>query len=69
MSQTNERLQGLGIELPIRNHKGEGAVDAVLEGNLLFVSAHLPVDKDGNAVYQGKLGGSLTLEESKPAGK
>ena len=69
MSQTNERLQGLGIELPVRSHKGEGAVDAVLEGNLLFVSAHLPVDQDGKAVYQGKLGGELTVEDGYKAAR
>lgn len=69
MSETGKRLEKLGIELPVRNRKGTGAVDAVLKGDLLFLSAHLPVDADGNPVYVGKVGTDLTLEEGYAAAR
>ena len=50
MGETGDRMKHLGINLPVRNRRGTGAVDAVLSGNLLFLSAHLPVDSEGNAV-------------------
>lgn len=69
MSETGKRIEKLGIELPVRNRKGTGAVDAVLKGDLLFLSAHLPVDTDGNPVYTGKVGTDLTLEEGYAAAR
>lgn len=69
MSQTNLRLEQLGITLPDQNRKGTGAVDAVLCGNLLYISAHYPVDAQGNPVYVGKLGAELSIEEGYEAAK
>ena len=62
MGETGDRMKHLGINLPVRNRRGTGAVDAVLSGNLLFLSAHLPVDSDGNAVYTGKVGGEVDVD-------
>lgn len=56
MSETGTRLEQLNITLPVRNRKGQGAVDAVLEGDMLYLSAHLPVDEQGCPVYQGRVG-------------
>lgn len=69
MSETGKRLEQLGIELPNKNRKGSGAVDAVRHGNLLFISAHLPVDAEGKPVYTGKVGTDLTLEEGYKAAR
>ena len=54
MSETGKRIEQLGITLPVRNRKGKGVVDAVIHGDLLFVSAHLPVDAEGEPVYTEK---------------
>lgn len=69
MSETSKRIQQLGIELPIRDRKGTGVVDAVLKGDLLFLSAHLPVDKEGNPVYVGKVGTDLDMETAYKAAR
>lgn len=69
MGQTEKRLENLGIKLPIRDRRGTGAVDAILEGNLLFVSAHLPVDEKGEPVYSGKLGSELEIEDGYKAAR
>jgi len=62
MSETGKRIEQLGITLPTRNRKGKGAVDAVLDGDLLYLSAHLPVDVNGKPVYQGKVGAELDVD-------
>lgn len=69
MSETGKRLEQLGISLPVRGRKGTGAVDAVLEGDLLYLSAHLPVDTDGNPVYTGKVGAEIDLETAYAAAR
>ena len=62
MSETGKRMEQLGISLPVKDRRGTGAVDAVLTGDLLFLSAHLPVDAEGKAVYVGKGGVDLDVE-------
>lgn len=69
MGQTSKRIEELGIELPNRNRKGTGAVDAVISGDLLYISAHFPVDAEGNPVYVGKVGTDLSLEEGYQAAR
>ena len=59
MSETGKRIEQLGIRLPVRSRKGTGAVDAVLKDDMLYLSAHLPVDMEGNPVYTGKAGAEL----------
>lgn len=69
MSETGKRLDALGIELPNKNRNGTAVVDAVLEGDLLFLSAHLPVDTEGQPVYTGKVGTELTQDEGYQAAR
>lgn len=69
MSETGKRITQLGIELPVRNRKGTGVVDAVLEGDLLFLSAHLPVDIQGKAVYVGKVGTDMDVDTAYQAAR
>ena len=69
MSETGKRMEQLGIALPIKDRRGTGAVDAVLTGDLLFLSAHLPVDTEGKAVYTGKVGVDLDVETAYKAAR
>jgi enamine deaminase RidA (YjgF/YER057c/UK114 family) len=69
MSETSKRIEQLGINLPVRNRKGAGVVDAVLKGDLLFLSAHLPVDEEGNPLYTGKVGTELDVETAYKAAR
>jgi enamine deaminase RidA (YjgF/YER057c/UK114 family) len=69
MSETGKRMEKLGIELPARDRKGTGTVDAVLKGDLLFLSAHLPVDAEGKPVYTGKVGTDIDLETAYKAAR
>ena len=69
MGETGDRMKHLGINLPVRNRRGTGAVDAVLSGKLLFLSAHLPVDSEGNAVYTGKVGGEVDVDTAYQAAR
>ena len=69
MSETGKRIQQLGIELPVRDRKGTGVVDAVLKGDLLFLSSHLPVDVNGKPVYVGKVGAELDVDTAYKAAR
>lgn len=69
MSETEKRIEKLGIALPVRNRKGKGVVEAKQHGDILYISAHLPVDIDGNPVYTGKLGRDLSIEEGYAAAR
>ena len=69
MGETGKRLEQLGITLPVRNRKGTGAVDAVLEGAYLYLSAHRPVDTDGKPVYVGKVGAGIDMETAYAAAR
>ena len=69
MGETGKRLEQLGIQLPVRDRKGEGAVDAVLYKDLLYLSGHLPVDLDGKAVYTGKVGVDLDIDQAYQAAR
>lgn len=69
MSETGKRLENLGIILPVRDRRGKGVVDAVIKGNLMFLSAHLPVDSDGCPVYTGKVGTDVDLDTAYQAAR
>ena len=69
MSETGKRMEQLGISLPVKDRRGTGAVDAVLTGDLLFLSAHLPVDAEGKAVYAGKVGVDMDVETAYKAAR
>ncbi|MFV0414205.1 MAG: RidA family protein [Oscillospiraceae bacterium] len=69
MSETGKRIEQLGITLPVRPRKGQGVVDAVLQGNILYLSAHLPVNEEGEPVYVGKVGAEVSLETAYQAAR
>jgi enamine deaminase RidA (YjgF/YER057c/UK114 family) len=55
-----ERLAGLGIELPAPNPPVANYVGAVRSGNLVFVSGHGPY-LDGEYIHRGRLGGEIDV--------
>lgn len=69
MGATEKRMEQLGIRLQQTDWRGKGAVDAVLAGDLLFLSAHYPVDENGKPVYVGRVGAELTEEEAYQAAR
>ena len=69
MSETGRRIEMLGITLPVRCRKGCGAVDAVLYGDILYLSAHLPLDADGKPAYTGKVGAELDVDAAYKAAR
>lgn len=69
MSEISDRIERLNMILPIRDRRGQGAVDAVLVGDMLYLSAHLPTDEEGRPVYTGKLGKELNVEDGYQAAR
>ena len=47
MGVTEQRMEQLGITLQQTDWRGKGAVEAVLAGDMLYISAHYPVDENG----------------------
>ncbi len=62
------RLKELGLELPASAAPVGNYVPAVRTGNLVFLSGHGPVGKDGT-VATGKVGSDLTVEQGYEAAK
>lgn len=69
MSETGKRIEKLGIVLPVRNRKGNGAVDAMRDGDLLYISAQLPLDENGNPLVVGKVGLDLDVDQAYQAAR
>lgn len=63
-----ERLHGLGLELPPLPPAVGTYVGAVRVGSLLFVAGHGPF-KDGKPTFIGKLGRELGVEEGRQAAR
>ncbi|OGW66912.1 MAG: hypothetical protein A3H49_09355 [Nitrospirae bacterium RIFCSPLOWO2_02_FULL_62_14] len=60
------RLTELGITLPAPPRPVATYIPAVLAGELLFLSGVIPF-RDGNLVFEGKLGRELTVEQGAEA--
>ena len=69
MSQTDKKLELLGITLPKKDRRGKGIVAVRQCGDLLFNSGQGPEKADGTMLYTGKEGGELTLEEGYQAAR
>lgn len=59
MGMTEQRMEMLGVTLPQTDWRGKGAVEAVFAGDMLYLSAHYPVDENGVPVYVGRVGAEL----------
>jgi len=59
-----EKIETLGLTLPVAALPVAAYVPAVKTGNLVFVAGQLPL-VDGKIVKEGKVGKEVTLEEAK----
>jgi len=66
--QIETKLKELGLELPPPGKPVANYVLAVRSGNLIFLSGHGPISKDGSWIT-GKVGADLTLEEGYQAAR
>jgi enamine deaminase RidA (YjgF/YER057c/UK114 family) len=69
MSQTDKKLELLGINLPKKDRRGQGMLAIRQYNDLLYVSGHGPTDPEGKPVIQGKLGQDLSIEEGYEAAR
>src|SRR5690625_4619960 len=68
MSRIDERLKELGIELPEVGELPETFVHAVTSDNLVYTSGN-GCEKDGELLYEGKLGEVVTTEQGYEAAR
>lgn len=69
MSQTDKKLEMLGITLPKKDRRGKGMVAIRQVDDLLFISGHGPQTADGNPLYVGKVGADITKEQAYEAAR
>ena len=70
MGLAEDRLEALGLELPVISSKGKGIVPVKKIGNLLYTSGHGPEDQNtGEPLWTGKLGKDLTVEQGYEAAR
>ena len=63
-----KRLKELGIIIPNAPKPAGSYIPVVLSGKLAFVSGQIPI-KDGQVVYQGKVGDSQSIDDAQEAAK
>lgn len=63
-----QRLQELGLKLPATPRPVANYVPAVATGKLVFASGQTPT-VDGKLTIQGKLGGSVSIEQAQQAAR
>ena len=63
-----KRLKDLGISIPNAPKPAGSYVPVVLTGKLAFVSGQIPI-KDGQVVYQGKVGDTQSIDNAQEAAK
>lgn len=68
VSQVEEKLKTLGIELPPSSPPIANYVNAVRTGNLIYLAGKGPLKKDGTYIT-GKVGKDLTIEQGYEAAK
>ena len=66
MSKVEQKLQEMGLALPPQPKPGGNYVPAVLTGNLLFISGHVPA---GAPAPKGRVGVELTADEGYQAAR
>ena len=68
MSKIEQRLTGLGIQLPSPPAPVASYVPYVVSGNLVFVSGQVTISPEG-LKYVGKVGADISLEDGKAAAR
>ncbi|MFX1534736.1 MAG: RidA family protein [Promethearchaeota archaeon] len=66
--QVETKLKEMGLKLPPPGKPVANYVPVVRSGNLIFLSGHGPILKDGSLIT-GKVGADLTLEEGYEAAR
>jgi hypothetical protein len=69
MSDPEDRLRTLGIELPVVAPPRPTIVAARRAGDLMYLSARGPVDASGRPAHTGKVGAELDLMAGKAAAR
>ncbi|MEX2460613.1 MAG: RidA family protein [Paenibacillaceae bacterium] len=69
MGYVEQRIKEIGIELPRKNLKGKGTVPVKRHENLLYTTGVGPFDLEGNAIWTGKVGLDLSIEEGYQAAR
>ena len=69
MGATEKRMEQLGIQLQQTDWRGKGAGEAVFAGDILYLSAHFPVDEMGRPVYVGRVGAQIDEETAYKAAR
>ena len=64
-----ERLAEMGLSLPPARTPIANFIPATREGNIVYLSGHGPVGRDGNIAVRGRLGADLKLEQGYEAAK
>jgi enamine deaminase RidA (YjgF/YER057c/UK114 family) len=65
----DNRLEELGITLPVPAAPVATYVGYVQTGNLVSVSGNLPFDLNGQLLYKGKVGAEISMEDAQLAAR
>jgi enamine deaminase RidA (YjgF/YER057c/UK114 family) len=68
MSQAEQKLAALGLELPVAAAPVANYVGYTVSGKTVYVSGQLPF-RDGKVAYAGRLGAGLSVEDGYAAGR
>jgi len=68
MSQAEQKLAALGLELPVAAAPVANYVGYTVSGKTVYISGQLPF-RDGKVAYAGRLGAGLTVDDGYAAGR
>ncbi len=69
MGKIEDRLESLGIKLPVKKTGGKKILSLQQVGNLVFLSGHGCEKEDGEPLHRGKVGDSLSIEQGYQAAR
>ncbi len=68
MSQAEQKLAALGLELPVAAAPVANYVGYTVSGKTVYISGQLPF-RDGKVAYAGRLGAGVSVEDGYAAGR
>lgn len=68
MSQAEQKLAALGLELPVAAAPVANYVGYTVSGKTVYISGQLPF-RDGKVAYAGRLGAGLAVDDGYAAGR
>jgi enamine deaminase RidA (YjgF/YER057c/UK114 family) len=69
MGKIDDRLNELNIDVPEPAASVANYVGYVITGNLVFISGQVTFGPDGNLMYQGIVGDTISIEEAQKAAR